>query len=254
MFSNFLSQLPSILLSLPIILLSLSVHECCHGYAALKLGDPTARNFGRLTLNPIKHIDPIGFICMLLFHFGWANPVPINTRYFKNPRRDMALSALAGPLSNILLAIVFGGLLRLSLWATASFFGEDLTAVYTQLLMGNGFSASSGFVVVALIVMMLYLGVIINFSYAIFNLLPVPPLDGSRIFYVFLPPKWYFGVMKYERIIALVMLALLWLGILTVPLGWAVNGLTNATFFIFGMNEEASTALALIQFFVGSFI
>ena len=106
----------------------------------------------------------------------------------------------------------------------------------------------------SLVVMMLYLGVIINFSYAIFNLIPVPPLDGSRIFYVFLPPKWYFGVMKYERIIAIAMLALLWLDILTVPLGWAVGGLTDLTFFVFGMNEEASTALAMIQFFVGSFI
>ena len=253
-FQNFISDLPMYLLSLPVILLSLSLHECAHGFIALKFGDPTARNLGRLTLNPLKHLDPIGFICMLLFHFGWANPVPINTRNLKNPRRDMALSALAGPLSNILLALVFGGLLRLALWATTSFFGEDLTAIYTQLLMGNGFSASSGFVILSLVVMMLYLGVIINFSYAIFNLIPGPPLDGSRIFYVFLPPKWYFGVMKYERIIAIVMLALLWLNILTIPLGWAVNGLTNVTFFIFGMNEESSVALNLIQFFVGSFI
>ena len=166
----------------------------------------------------------------------------------------MALSALAGPASNILLAILFGGLLRLSLWATTSFFGEDLTAIYAQFLSGNGLSASGGFVVMSLLVMMLYLGVIINFSYAIFNLIPVPPLDGSRIFYVFLPPKWYFGVMRYERIIAIVMLVLLWTNILTVPLGWAVNGLTSATFFIFGMNESAKTALTLIQIFVGSFL
>lgn len=251
---NFISDLPMYLLSLPVILLSLSLHECCHGYIAYKLGDPTARNLGRLTLNPIKHLDPIGFICMLLFHFGWANPVPINTRNFKKPRRDMALSAAAGPLSNVLLALVFGGLLRLALWATTAFFEQDLNAIYTQLFTGKGFSASGGFVVMALIVMMLYLGVIINFSYAIFNLIPVPPLDGSRIFYIFLPPKWYFGVMKYERIIAIVMLALLWFNILTIPLSWAVNGLTNATFFIFGMNDTASTALALIQFFVGSVI
>ena len=252
--NNFLSQIPSLLLSLPIILLSLSLHECCHGYIAYKLGDPTARNLGRLTLNPLKHLDPIGFICMLLFHFGWANPVPINTRNFNKPRRDMALSAAAGPISNVLLALVFGGLLRLSLWATTSFFEDDLNAIWENIFTQNGFAVSSGFVIMSLVVMMLYLGVIINFSYAIFNLIPVPPLDGSRIFYVFLPPKWYFGVMKYERIIALVMLVLLWLDILTIPLGWAVNGLTNVTFFIFGMNDTSSTALALIRFFVNSFI
>ena len=91
------SWLIQILLSLPIVLLALCVHETAHGYVAYKLGDPTARNLGRLTLNPLKHLDPIGFICMLLFGFGWATPVPINTRYFKKPKRDMALSALAGP-------------------------------------------------------------------------------------------------------------------------------------------------------------
>ena len=254
MLGNFISQLPSMLLSLPVILLSLSLHECCHGYVAYRLGDPTARNFGRLTLNPLKHLDPIGFICMLLFHFGWANPVPINTRNFKNPRRDMALSALAGPLSNVLLALVFGGLLRLALWMTTAFFENDLNVIWDGFLSQDSMAVSGGFVVVALIVMMLYLGVVINFSYAIFNLIPVPPLDGSRIFYVFLPPKWYFGVMKYERIIAIVMLALLWLDILTVPLGWAVSGLTDVTFFIFGINDTSWTALALIQYFVGSFI
>ena len=89
-----------LLLCIPIILLSLSLHETMHGYVAYKLGDPTAKNLGRLTLNPLKHLDPLGFLCMLLMGFGWANPVPINTRYFKNPRRDMAISAIAGPLSN----------------------------------------------------------------------------------------------------------------------------------------------------------
>ena len=84
-----------------ITLITLTVHEVSHGYAAYKLGDPTARNFGRLSLNPLKHLDPIGTVSMLLFGFGWAKPVPINTRYFKKPRRDMALSALAGPASNL---------------------------------------------------------------------------------------------------------------------------------------------------------
>ena len=245
MLNSLIERLPMLLLSLPIILFSLSVRECCHGYAALKLGDPTARNLGRLTLNPIKHIDPIGFICMVLFHFGWANPVPINTRLFKNPRRDMALSAAAGPLSNIALALVFGGLLRLALLAVNAFYTtQELISLYTRE------TSSVGFTVAALLICMLYLGVIINFSYAVFNLLPIPPLDGSRIFYVFLKPKWYFAVMKYERIIMIAMLALLWIGILDIPLSWAVNGLEQLTFTVFGMNEQSSLTLMIIQGFV----
>ena len=104
----------SMLLSLPIILLVISVHETAHGYVASKLGDPTAKSLGRLTLNPLKHIDPIGFICMILCGFGWAKPVPINTRYFKKPRRDMALTGAAGPVSNLLMAVVFTLLYRLA--------------------------------------------------------------------------------------------------------------------------------------------
>ena len=107
----------STLLSLPIVFLALSVHETAHGYVAYKLGDPTARNLGRLTLNPIKHIDPIGFICMVLCGYGWAKPVPVNTRYFKKPKRDMALTGLAGPLSNLILAIIFALLYRVEYMA-----------------------------------------------------------------------------------------------------------------------------------------
>ena len=94
-----------LVLSLPVVLLALSVHETAHGYIAYKLGDPTAHSLGRLTLNPAKHLDPIGFICMVLFGYGWAKPVPINTRYFKKPKRDMALCALAGPMGSFLLVV-----------------------------------------------------------------------------------------------------------------------------------------------------
>ena len=96
-----------LLLSLPIIILALTVHETAHGYVACKCGDPTAYNLGRLTLNPAKHLDPIGFFCMLIFGYGWAKPVPINTRNFNNPKRGMALSAAAGPLANLLLGVFF---------------------------------------------------------------------------------------------------------------------------------------------------
>ena len=92
------NQLIELLFVIPCVLLALTVHEVSHGWMAYKLGDPTARNLGRLTLNPLKHLDPVGTICMIFFHFGWAKPVPINSRYFKNPRRDTALTAAAGPI------------------------------------------------------------------------------------------------------------------------------------------------------------
>lgn len=256
MLSGFMDRLPSMLLSLPVILLALSFHEMCHGLAAYKLGDPTARNFGRISLNPMKHINPLGFICMVLFRFGWANPVPINTRNFKNPRRDMALSALAGPLSNIILGLVSAGVLRLALWGVDYFFPRDIEAVYQSIITQSSASVSTPFLIVAIVVMMIYLSVLINFSYAVFNLIPVPPLDGSRIFYVLLPPKWYFGIMKHERIIMYVMLALLWTGILTLPLNWIVGGLESASFALLGMPADSDPRfiLLLIQYLISSFL
>jgi len=157
------SYLIMILLSLPVIFLSLSVHESAHGLVALKLGDPTARNLGRITLNPIKHLDPLGFLCMILAGFGWARPVPINSRNFDKPRRDMALVGLAGPLSNLLLAVVFLLLLRF-----VGFGWLAHMAVYTK-LQAN---------VVYFLCAFFYIGVYMNVTLAVFNLLPVPPLDG----------------------------------------------------------------------------
>ena len=186
---NFLSDLPLILLSLPVMLMALSVHESAHGYAAYRLGDPTARNLGRITLNPIKHFDLFGFLSMLVFHIGWAKPVPINARHFRNPRRDFAIVGAAGPLSNICLAVIHLLLLRLVMFFT------------TEAYMRGDLPAETGLIVLSLIVYILYIGVAMNIILAIFNLIPIPPFDGSRIFYAFLPPKWYFGVMKYERYI-----------------------------------------------------
>ena len=208
---SYLSNLPFYLLSLPIVLLSLSVHETAHGFVAYKLGDPTAKNMGRLTLNPLKHLDPLGAICMLLFRFGWARPVPIYSRNFKKPRRDMALSAAAGPVSNILLAFIFAGLLRLEVDIALRFFEEDfsLAILVTSASIGTGASVSTGFNIMCALSYMLYMGVVMNIGLAIFNLIPIPPFDGSRLMYVFLPPKWYFGLMKYERYIMLGILALM---------------------------------------------
>lgn len=256
MFDDFFSQLPSYIISLPVVLLALSFHEMSHGYAALKLGDPTARNLGRLTLNPIKHLHPIGFLMMVLFHVGFANPVPINTRNFKNPRRDMAISALAGPISNVLLAIISAVVLRLLLLLCSNVMVEDLSTIYTGQAFGNAYSISAVGTVLCILVYMVYLSVIINLGLAIFNLIPIPPLDGSRIFYVILPPKWYFGVMKYERIIMLVMLGLLFLGILDWPLALAREGLASLLFTVTGMKSgsEPYFLLTLIRLHINSLL
>ena len=207
-----------ILLSLPIILLSLSVHETAHAIAANKLGDPTAKNLGRITLNPVKHLDPIGFICMLLCGFGWANPVPINSRYFKNPRRDMAISAAAGPISNVLLAFIFALLLKISYAVLPGMITTEASLELARIL-----------------VMFLSIGVSLNITLAVFNLLPVPPLDGSRMLYVVLPPKQYFGVMKYERYISLGIMVLLLIGVLDPIISFASNKIANVIFLIVGL-------------------
>ena len=195
----------------PCVLIALTFHEFAHGYMAYKLGDPTAKNFGRLTLNPLKHLDPIGTICMIFFHFGWAKPVPINSRYFKKPRRDMALTVAAGPIMNFILA----------------FFGVLVCRILTKIFVA--FPAQSDFVYYiqyAALTLFSYFHML-NLSLGVFNLIPIPPLDGSRIFYIFLPPKWYFGVMKYEKYIQLALLVLLWTGLLSRPLSAAVSWISG---------------------------
>lgn len=185
------------LLSAIVVLISLTVHEYCHGYAAYKMGDDTAKNFGRLTLNPLKHLDPIGALCMLFFHVGWAKPVPINARNFKDPKKGFAITALAGPLSNILLGFIsaFVYLLVFALLKDVRFTSKD----FSYHLASNSLT-------------FLWLFHSINIGLGLFNLLPIPPFDGSRLLNVVLPPKYYFGIMKYERYIYYGVLAWLLLG------------------------------------------
>ncbi len=189
-----------------IVLLSLTIHEMAHGLAADKLGDYTARIMGRLSLNPLRHLDPIGFICMLFFGFGWAKPVPVNVRNFKKPRRDMALTALAGPVSNLLLALVI--LLPYEILYTL--IGRGVITSVTA-FQSNLIDVSLDFI---------FTFHYMNLTLALFNFIPVPPLDGSRILYVVLPDKLYFGVMKYERYISIAIMLLLYLGLLDGPLSW----------------------------------
>lgn len=211
--------LPELLIRIPVVLTALMVHEVAHGYIACRLGDPTARNLGRLSFNPLKHLDPIGAICMLFFGFGWARPVPINTRYFRKPRRDMALTALAGPVSNFILG----------------FIGVVLYSI--SVFLFNCVAMPTGFAYTLANVWIIFLGawISLNVYLGVFNMLPVPPLDGSRIFLTFLPPRYYFGIMKYERYIMLGLFAALYVGILDGVLSFIGNSLINGMFFIVGL-------------------
>ena len=209
------NALVSLLLSIPVILFSLSFHEAAHGYIAYKMGDPTARNMGRLTLNPLKHLDPIGAICMLIFGYGWAKPVPISTRNFDNPRKGMALTAIAGPISNLILGVI------------SSILYVIAGIVYFK---AAGNVSENVLLVLDIVWVLFYISAFLNFALMAFNLIPVPPFDGSRFFYYFLPQKWYFGVMKYERTIMIVVLvgflALSRMGLS--PISYVANFLFNA--------------------------
>lgn len=193
--------LPIILLSIPIVLISMTVHEFSHGWMSYKLGDPTANQKGRLTLNPLAHLDPLGTLCMFLLGFGWAKPVPINAGYYKKPKLGVALTALAGPLSNFILG----------------FLAVLCNRIFYVLVYSNaaGISATASPFVINLIYyfsLFLYMSVFMNIGLAVFNLLPIPPLDGSRLMFSFLPDKLYFGYMKYERYIYYALLILILAG------------------------------------------
>lgn len=182
-----------------VVFCTMPVHEYAHALTATKLGDQTPRLTGRLTLNPIAHIDWLGAAMILLVGFGYAKPVRVNPRNFKNPKKGMALTAIAGPVSNILMAAVFILLMNI-----ITLFGTGLL-IQAFFLFFN-FAAS------------------VNIGLAIFNLIPIPPLDGSRILQLIIPDKYYFKFMQYERYIIIAVFALIFFGVLDKPLSF-LNGL-----------------------------
>ena len=191
------------------VLFCLTVNETCHGLAALALGDPTAKRQHRLSLNPLRHIDWFGLLMMLVAGFGWARPVPVNPNYFKKPRQGMALTALAGPASNLLLALLL--LIPARLIYTYAHY-----SVFNQTALDFLTSTAA-----------------LSIGLGLFNLIPIPPLDGSKVLAMFLPNSAYGQLMRYERYGILVLLALSWLGLGGNFLGNAIYGVYEALFHIF---------------------
>jgi Zn-dependent protease len=167
------------------------IHELAHGYTAYKLGDNTAKNQGRLTFNPIAHIDLIGMLMILFFGFGYAKPVPVNPRNFKNQKSGMAITALAGPVANLIMAFI------------SVFIFYFLNAVI-----------NTDSVVATLLLTFFYYSAYINVSLGVFNLIPIPPLDGSKILAGVLPDKIYYKYMMYERYVMIALIVILFTGVL----------------------------------------
>lgn len=195
------TYLLNILLSVIPALVCITLHELSHGFVAYKLGDDTAKNAGRLTLNPIKHLDIMGLIMMVVFHFGWAKPVPVNMYKFKDPKRGMAITALAGPVSNILITIVFlfiYGLLYIPLQLS------DVGQYILQMIMITAY---------------------ISLGLAVFNFIPVPPLDGSKVLFSLMSDEKYYKLMRYERYGGLVLMVLMMTGVLGKPVSTVVSAI-----------------------------
>ncbi len=182
----------------PPLLFALTFHEFAHGFIAYRLGDPTARDAGRLTLNPLKHLDPLGTIAFFFIKFGWAKPVPVNPRYFQNPKKDMLWVALAGPVTNLALAVI-SAILTKGIWLLA-----------TILPYSSGVEA-----ILVPLNSMLIASVWINLVLCIFNFLPIPPLDGSRILMGLLPNNLALSYMRIERFGFIIIIVLAFSGVLS---------------------------------------
>ncbi len=226
-----------------IVFLILPVHEFAHAWAAHKMGDDTAAYSGRLTMNPLAHIDIIGAICLLLTGFGWAKPVPINPLKFKKQRFGVAVTAAAGPLSNLLVGFI--ALIGYRFLIASEFFRNGLSELYAHYsnideILATPLSASAleysanGMNYMFLILCVLEYFIIINIGLAIFNLIPIPPLDGSKIVSYFTSAKMDRWFQQNAMVISIVFMVIIFSGALNTPLSWLRNGLLHFFWFILG--------------------
>lgn len=204
--TNFTATVTYVIASLIVIFVTMPFREFAHAFVATKLGDRTARYQGRLTLNPLSHIDYFGALCIILFGFGWARPVPVNPSAFKNPKRDMALTALAGPAMNLILAFI-------GVFFHFALAGSTATILKILCEMFDLFSR-------------------LNIIFAVFHLIPIPPLDGWKILGALLPARIYWKIMAYERYISFAVILLICTGALSVPLGIISNFFYNIVSFL----------------------
>lgn len=202
-------------------LICITLHELSHGYVAYRLGDTTAKDAGRLTLNPIKHIDLLGLVMMVAFKFGWAKPVPVDMRRFKNPKRDMAICALAGPASNVIICCIF-----------LFIFGICYLPLYEK---NTGFAQS--------LTQMIYTTAYLSIALAVFNIIPIPPLDGSKVLFSFMSNESYYKLMRYERYGMIILLALIATDILGNPLQTVTGFLFDKLFIFAEWGFNLSSAL-----------
>lgn len=211
--------LKELVYTLPAIIVALSVHEFAHAFVAYKLGDASQKERGRLSLNPLRHLDPMGTICLLFFRFGWAKPVQVDPYFFRNRKEGMMWTAIAGPLMNLIMGFIMSFLFVLAVksgWLT------------------------SGNAIISYLMVFLRIGAIMNVGLGIFNLIPIPPLDGSKVLMGILPEETYFNIMRYEQYISLLLLFVLFSGFLDGPLIGArsaiLDGFTNIAMMLLGVS------------------
>jgi len=210
LFGGFSSLLREIIVTVPLVLICLMGHELAHAWVSTKFGDPTPKFEGRLTLNPLKHLDPLGTVLMILTGFGWAKPVPVNPMYYKDRKKGMAIVAAAGPLSNLAMATVA--------FAIFVLLGKTL---------GFGWLSYS----LAGDILMTFIGM--NLSLMVFNLIPLPPLDGSKILGMFLPNRIYYNMLQYEQYAIIILMVLSVAGVFERIIGTGVNIVFRALVLLF---------------------